>query len=135
MLGPTGEITLKGKTYTLGRFTAIVGREILTQYPTSALPKIGEYKTNEALMRKVLAHVFVQIEGREPMALTTDELINNHVPDTETLMRLEWAMMTHNFESLKNGAASGFLEALARRVQDSIGSTLTQLLARSSAKG
>lgn len=135
MLGPTDEITLGGKTYTLTKFDAITGREILTQYPMTALPKVAEYKSNEALMLKVMRHVFIVQEGREPLALTTPALVNNHVPDAETLMRLEWAMLTHNFQSLKNGAASGFLEALAKRVQESIGSTLTQLLARSSAKG
>lgn len=136
MLEPVGEIELGGKTYKLGTFTAIKGREILTQYPTTAMPKIGDYKTNEALMLDVLAHVGVVIEGRdEPQMLNTAALINNHVKGAENLMRLEWAMMQHNFASLKNGKASGFLEALARRVQDSIGSTLIQLLARSQGKG
>lgn len=134
MHGPTEEITLKGKTYTLSRFDAITGREILTQYPMTALPKVAEYKTNEALMLKVLQHVYIVAEGRDPLALSTVALVNNHVPDAEVLMKLEWAMLTHNFEFLKNGAASGFLEALARRAQESIGSILTQLLARSSGK-
>lgn len=134
MLQPS-EFAIKGKTYLLGKFPAITGREILTQYPLTALPKVGSYETNEALMLKIMGYVGVQIEGRDvPLMLTTAALVNNHVPDAETLMRLEWAMMAHNFESLKNGVASGFLEALAAKVQESIGSILTQFVASSSAK-
>lgn len=51
------------KTFILSKFPAIAGREIVTQYPTTGAPKIGDYKTNEALMLKLMAYVAVPIEG------------------------------------------------------------------------
>lgn len=92
-------VELGGKTYLLGKFPATVGREILMQYPTSAMPKIGDYKTNHALMLRIMSYVGVQVEGREePLMLTTEALVNNHVTNAETLVKLEWAMVQHNFD-------------------------------------
>lgn len=127
------ELPIDGKVYLLGKFPAIAGREIITQYPTSALPKVGDYKTNEDLMLKMMAYVSVVIDGREPLKLSTRELINNHVPSTSTLLRLEWAMMEHNFDFFGNGKASGFLAGLGEKVQQLITKTLTGLLPQSSA--
>lgn len=129
------QITLSGKTYVLTKFPATVGREIITQYPTSALPKIGEYKTNHALMLKIMGYVGVMVDGRqEPLMLTTEDLVNNHVAKTEDLMKLEWSMIEHNFDFFGDGRASGWLAMVADRITPLISKTLTDLLAQSSAK-
>ncbi|CNI48426.1 hypothetical protein [Yersinia pekkanenii] len=115
------------KTYILSKFPAIAGREIVTQYPTTGAPKIGDYKTNEALMLKLMAYVAVPVEGGSQIPLTTSALVNNHVPDFETLMKLEWAMMEYNCSFFRNGAALGFLTGLTTKVQALITKTLTGL--------
>ncbi|OCJ20023.1 hypothetical protein A6U95_15275 [Serratia sp. 14-2641] len=121
------------KTYILSKFPAIAGREIVTQYPTSGAPKVGDYKTNEALMLKLMAFVAVPTEAGQ-LQLTTKELVNNHVPDFETLLKLEWAMMEYNCSFFRNGAALGFLTGLTGKLKQSITQTLTDLLQRSSGK-
>ncbi len=115
------------KTFILSKFPAIAGREIVTQYPTTGAPKIGDYKTNEALMLKLMAYVAVPIEGGGQIPLTTSALVNNHVPDFETLMKLEWAMMEYNCSFFRNGVALGFLTGLTTKVQALITKTLTGL--------
>lgn len=122
------------KTFVLSKFPAIAGREIITQYPTTGAPKLGEYKQNEALMLKVMAFVGVRQENGTVLRLTTQELINNHVPEFETLMRLEWAMMEYNCSFFRNGAALGLFNGLGAKVQALITKTLTDLLRQSSAK-
>lgn len=127
--------TIDGKEFHLTTFPATVGREIIMQYPTSALPKVGDYQTNHALMLKVMGYVGVQIEGRDGLLmLSTEALVNNHVAKPETLIKLEWAMMTHNFDFFKDGRASGFLDLIAQKAEASITQMLTSLLARSSGK-
>lgn len=119
---------LEGTPYILSKFPATVGREIILQYPTSALPKVGDYATNEALMIKIMSYVGVTIEGREePLMLKTRALIDNHVPDAETLMKLEWAMMNHNFSFFGNGSLSGILDRVAAQAVKLIQKTLTDL--------
>lgn len=127
MLEPK-ELQIGNKTYILSKFPATVGREIILQYPTSAMPKIGDYSTNEALMYKMMTYVGVTIEGREaPLMLTTPQLVDNHVPDAETLMKLEFAMLSHNFAFFQNGTLSGILERVANQAVASVQKILTDL--------
>lgn len=118
------EKEIDGKIYILAKFPAVAGREIITQYPITAAPKVGDYKTNEALMLKLMA--FVAVKGLEdkPLRLTTVDLIDNHVPNMETLMKIEWAMMEHNCSFFGQGKVFDFLGL----VQGKLGAFLTQML-------
>lgn len=127
MLDPK-EFELSGKTYVLSKFPATVGREIILQYPTSAMPKVGDYSTNEALMIKIMGYVGVKIDGRdEPLTLTTRQLIDNHISSAEDLMRLEWAMMNHNFAFFQDGSLSGILDRVGSQAIALIQKTLRDL--------
>lgn len=136
LLEPKTLEPINGKSFVISKFPATVGREIILQYPTSAMPKIGDYATNETLMLKIMTYVGVIVDGRdEPLMLTTRQLVDNHVPDAETLMRLEWAMMSHNFAFFSNGKLSGILDLAANRFVQLIQKTLTDLSPALSAKG
>lgn len=129
-------ITLGEKTYVLTKFPATVGREIILQYPSSALPKLGDYKTNHALMLRIMSYVGVVVsDGEEPLMLTTEALVNNHVPDATVLIQLEWAMIQHNYSFFTDGRASGFLEMLVDKLGESTSKTLTSFLHQFSQKG
>lgn len=121
------------KTFIVSKFPAIAGREIVTQYPTSALPKIGDYKVNEELMLKVLSYVAVEVEGRE-IVLNSRALVDNHVPDFECLMRIEAAMMEYNCSFFRNGKLSTFFGNIAETARTLISQTLTGSSPQSSAK-
>ncbi len=116
------------KKFILSKFNAISGREILTQYPMSGLPKIGDYKTNEEIMMKIMSFVSVPMASSDPLPLTTRELVNNHVPEWETLAQLEWAMLEYNCSFFGDGRFSSFLDDLSEKLPALISSTLTPLL-------
>jgi hypothetical protein len=119
---------LEGTKFVLSKFPATVGREIILQYPTSALPKVGDYGTNEALMMKIMQHVGVTVDGRDdPLMLTTRALIDNHVGSAEDLLKLEWAMMNYNFAFFSNGKLSGILDRVMTQAVALIQKTLTDL--------
>lgn len=123
------------KTYIIHKFPAIAGREIVTQYPQSALPKIGDYKTNEALMLKMMAYVAVPMpDGRPPLVLSNRTLVDQHVPEFETLMRLEWALMEYNCSFFGKGRNSDFWIIFAQKGKQLITQILTDLQAPSSPK-
>jgi hypothetical protein len=123
-----GPIARGGGRFVLSKFPATIGREIIMQYPTSALPKVGDYSTNEALMLKIMAHVGVVIEGRdEPQKLISRQLVDNHVVTPEDLMRLEWAMLNYNFSFFGNGKLSGILDRVTSQVVNLLQKTLTDL--------
>lgn len=123
------------KTFVLSKFPAVEGREIVTQYPLSALPKLGDYAVNETIMLKLLSYVGVPIEGSNaPLMLTTKALVNNHVPDFEALMRLEAAMLEYNCSFFGNGKVLTFFEVIAAKCQTLLSKTLTDSLQQFSKK-
>lgn len=122
------------KAFILSKLPAIAGREILTQYPLTAMPKVGDYGVNEALMLKMLAFVAVPMEQGEPLRLSTAALVDNHVPDAEALMRIEAAMLEYNCSFFGNGKVSTFFELIAQKAQTLITKTLTDFAAQSSPK-
>lgn len=128
---PTGAGDEGTRTYVISKLPATVAREVITQYPVSAIPKLGDYARNEELMIKLMGYVEVPGVG----ALKTRALIDNHVPDFETLARLEMAMLEYNCSFFAKGKASGFLVSLAEKVQALITSTLTDSLRALSKKG
>lgn len=116
MLEPLDKI-IDGKAYVLSKIPAVEGREILTQYPISATPKIGDYKVNEVLMYKLLSHVGVRIETMPiPLMLTDKNLINNHVANAITLMKLEKEMLDYNFGFFFREKASNFLSVIDQKL-------------------
>ena len=126
------------KTYIFSKIPAIPAREIITQYPISSIPKLGDYKVNEQIMFKLLSYVSVKTEtgdGKDhEIRLTSQALINNHVPDWETLARIEMGMMEYNCSFFQKGVVSTFLEAIAQKVPPAISKILMGLQAQSSPK-
>ncbi len=120
------------KTYYTSLFDAITGREIVTQYPTTGMPKVGDYKANEVLMLKLMSFVAVEAsDGGDPIMLRTAELVRQHVPDFETLMKLEWAMMERNCSFFERGKVSAFLGNFSQKAQGLITQMLTAYLRQS----
>ncbi len=119
---PDGE-----KVYILSIIPAIPAREIITQYPLSGLPKLGDYKTNEEIMLKLMSFVAVPLPEGQFLQLDSKTLVDNHVPDWETLAKLEWEMLNYNCSFLRNGNLSGFLDDLLAKLPALISSMLTNL--------
>jgi len=127
MLEPK-ETIIDGKTYIISKFPAIDGREIITQYPLSATPKIGDYQTNKEIMLKIMGYVAIKLpSNNQNLTLSTQDLVNNHVPNWEVLLKLEWAMMEYNCSFFHEGKVSSFLENLVEMLPAWITQMLTLL--------
>ncbi len=129
--------TQKGETrkYIIAKFPAVQGREIVAKYPLSAMPKLGDYEVNEETMLKLIGFVGVPQATGEPLMLSTRALVDNHIPDWETLARIEIAMMEYNVSFFGNGQASIFFERIARKLQTLTSEMLTGLSAQLSKAG
>lgn len=129
-LRQTKEIEINGKTYIISELPPIAGREIITQYLPSALPKLGDYKANEQLMLKMMSFVSVVVNGGEQVKLSTQAAIDSHVDSWETLLQLEKAMIEYNCSFFQNGLASTFFSGIAQSIPQFITKTLTDSLAQ-----
>lgn len=115
------------KVYVLHRFPAVAGREIVAKYPLTAMPKLGDYAINEETMLKLMAYVGIKTPAGVQM-LTTRALVDNHVPDWETLAKIEWGMLEYNTSFFTNGKASTLFAGFMPMLKALITSTLTDSL-------
>lgn len=130
------EITIKTqkgdeRTYLLSKFPAIAGREIVSKYPLSNIPKVGEYEQSEEVMLKLMAFVSAAPAGAAPIPLVTRALVDNHVPDWETLAKLEWSQLEYNTSFFGEGLNSDFFANFSQKAAQWISKTLTPLLVTS----
>ncbi|HCK3360228.1 hypothetical protein [Morganella morganii] len=116
------------KTFIISRLPAVTGREILAKYPLSNAPKIGDYEISKEAMLKMMAYVCAVADGEE-IPLKTQTLIDNHVPDGESLIRLELEMLKYNTSFFGTGGSSGFLPFLISKVGSSLPSVIKTLMA------
>lgn len=129
------EISINGKKFIISKLPATVGREVLFLYPTSNIPKVGDYKASQDIMLKLMSYVAVETADGTQVELKTQALVDNHIPNAETLILLEKEMFAYNFDFFTNGNASNFLKTLEKRAtQKGIG-MLTTLLERLSQAG
>jgi hypothetical protein len=105
----------KERTYILSNFPAVDGREIVSKYIAANMPKIGDYKESEEIMIKLMSYVAVK-NGPVETRLSTKDLINNHCPGFEELMKIEMAMMEKNCSFFRDGRSLDFLENLTQMV-------------------
>lgn len=122
------------RSYYISKFPAIAGREIIAKYPLSAMPKLGDYAVNEETMLKMMAYVCAVGKDGNQIPLTTKALVDNHVPDWETLGRIEMEMLNYNCSFFRNGRLSSFFEGIAQKLPALITKMLTDLSEQSSAK-
>lgn len=130
------EISLKDKNgierfYTLHKLPYYEAREIGLQYIPSIIPKVGDYRTNEKMSQKLMSFVTVDINGVKTR-LTTPDLVNNHVPDLETGLKLEFLEMDHNTSFFSSGTAYSFWEDAVQNLIAKILKTSTQSQEQSS---
>jgi hypothetical protein len=99
MLEPKDVVITMGdgseKTFTIYKFPAIAGREIMAKYTDAKFGDMDNYKFSEDTMLKALCYVSVKT-GENDTILNTRALIDNHVKDWTGLMKLEEAVVLYN---------------------------------------
>ena len=120
------------KDFIISKVPCIPAREIFSQYLTTAAPKVGDYAVNQSLMLKMMSYVKVVINEETNLPLSSETLVNQHVPNWEMLVMLEKEMIVYNCGFFQNGRISDTFEKLAQTFLSKISETLTDSLDLSS---
>lgn len=115
------------QTFIISRLNAMLGREVIAKYPLSSMPKIGDYETNKDTMLKLISHTQKVLSDGTKITLNSEALINNHITDGETLMKLEYEMLKYNISFL----ASGSIQKLAQKIKEILPNIATRILSQS----
>ncbi len=121
----------KEHKFILSNFPAVEGIEIVSTFPMSALPKIGDLATCQGMMLKIMHYVAVETGGTLTR-LSTRDLVNNHCGDWATYAKVVWKMMEKNCSFFRDGRGYDFLESLTAMIARKISETLTHLSVQSS---
>ena len=133
------EVTIKSiddgeKEFRISRVPATRGREIFTQYMPTAMPKIGDYKSNEKLMKMLMSYVDVKAPDGSWIRLDNDVILNAHVEDWEMLVKIELEMVKYNTNFFSPEKLSNALAKFNQTLPDRIMSMLNRLSGQLSAK-
>lgn len=115
-------------SFVISRLPATVGREILAKYPVANVPKLGDYGTSTEAMLLMMKYVAVEREDGSMLRLSTQALIDNHVPDGEALIRLELEMLKYNTSFFGLAGSSDFVGSLLQKYLPQVIKTLMDSL-------
>lgn len=121
-------------TFFISRVPADVGRELFTQYVPTAMPKIGNYKENEKLMRKLIGYVEAVSPDGKRVRLDNDLTRNSYISDWEMLVTIEKEMVTHNTNFFNPAKLSGVLARFNQTLPERVMQMLTRFSEQLSAK-
>ena len=124
------EIDINGQKFNISKLPATVGRELVAKYPTSMIPKIGNYEVSEAAMLLMISHVEKIRDDGTAIRLTNKALVDNHIDDWEVLVQLERAMIEYNCSFFQNGKGIDFIKTQGVLAEQKITKMLTSLLAQ-----
>lgn len=112
--------------FNISKFPATVGREIISKYPISNMPKIGDYKVSEETMLLLMKYV-ERVYPDRVQELSNKALVDNHIPSWEVLAKLEVLMIDYNCSFFRNGKGLDFLKKLQTLAEPKIIEMLTVL--------
>lgn len=115
-------------SFVISRLPATVGREILAKYPVANVPKLGDYGTSTEAMLLMMKYVAVERDDGSMLRLSTQALIDNHVPDGEALIRLELEMLKYNTSFFGLAGSSDFVGSLLQKYLPQVIKTLMDSL-------
>jgi hypothetical protein len=107
------EIEFEGEKYkfNISKLPATVAREVISKYPVSNMPKLGDYKVSEETMLKLISYTERVYDDRV-QPLTSKALIDNHIPSWEILVKLEAYMLDYNCSFFDIGKVLNSLKEL-----------------------
>lgn len=121
--------------FVISRLPATVGREILAKYPVANVPKLGDYGTSTEAMLLMMKYVGIERDDGSVLKLSTQALIDNHVPDGEALIRLELEMLKYNTSFFGLAGNSDFVGSLLQKYLPLVIKTLMDSLPPSLVQG
>ncbi len=121
------------RTYILSQIPYLSGgRKLGMEFVTTAAPKVGNYDENQSLSEMMFKHVAIILDDGQELILNTKQLVNNHVPDFLTGLKIEEAMFSYNVGFSLAGKAHEFQQGLSSKIDQFLSKILTPSSAASS---
>ena len=121
-------IEINGCKFIISKMPCTVAQEVIVQLPAGFIPIINNFSKSQEMAFKMLSYCERVYDDRANVPLISKELIDNHVPDFNTLIKLETACINHNYDFFENGAVWNFLTKGLCRAESSLSKILMDSL-------
>lgn len=124
-------VEINGYKFIISKMPCTVAQEVIFKLPTGLMPIIQNFSQSEEMAFKMLSYCErVYTDGRPNVPLISKEIIDNHVPDFQTLIALEKECIDYNFDFFASGKLLTFLNEGLSLVESKASGILTDLLDR-----
>lgn len=122
------EIEIEGSKFIISKMPCTVAQEVLFNLPTGLIPLLSNFSKSEEMAFKMLSYCERVYTDRPNVPLKSKVLIDNHVPDFNTLIKLEQEVLQYNFDFFASERVLNFLNEGLSRVESKASGILTDLL-------
>lgn len=123
-------IGVNGYRFVISKMPCTVAQEVLFCLPTGLMPMVKNYGKSEEMALKMLSYCERCYEGNPNVPLISKTIIDNNVPDFDTLFKLEQACVAYNYDFFQNGKVWDFLNKAVSLAESKASAILTDLLDR-----
>jgi len=130
------EVDINGHKFIISKMPCTVAQSVLFNIPTGLIPVISEFKRTEEQAFKMLAYCErVYTDGRANVPLISKQIIDNHVPDFDTLIKLEYECLNYNFDFFTRERVLTLLNQALSHAESRVSGILTDFLGKLSVQG
>lgn len=121
-------IEINGYKFIISKMPCTVAQEVIVKLPAGFIPIINNFAQSQDMAFKMLSYCERVYDDKANVPLISQALIDNHVPDFNTLIQLENACINYNYDFFANGKAWNFLTKGLCLAESKVSEMLTDLL-------
>ncbi len=121
-------IEINGYKFIISKMPCTVAQEVLLRLPAGLIPLVKNFSQSEEMAFKMLSYCERCYDGQPNVPLISKVVIDNHVPDFDTLIKLEQECVSYNFDFFQNGKVWTFLTKIVSLAESKASGMLTDLL-------
>ena len=122
------QIDIKGTKFIISQLPCTVAQEIAVKLPPGIMPIVGNFTQAEEMYVKMLSYCERIYDDGRHVKLINKDIIDNNVPDFETLLHLEREVIEYNYGFFDLEKILNLLTNLLSRVESKTSQMLTDLL-------
>lgn len=122
-------VEINGYKFIISKMPCTVAQEVIFKLPTGLIPLLSNFSQTEEVAFKMLSYCErVYEDGQPNIKLISKTIIDNHVPNFDTLIKLEQECLQYNYDFFNDGRVLDFLNKGLSHVESRASGMLTDLL-------
>jgi len=122
------EVEIKGCKFIISQMPCTVAQEVAFKLPPGLIPIMGNFTQAEDMYVKMLSFCERIYDDGRHVKLISKDVIDNNLPDFETLLLLEKEVIEYNYGFFDTEKLLTLLNGLLSRAESRVSGILTDLL-------